>query len=89
MRREAIRLYEIYPESYSCSRISQKFPDHDLVARIELTKGKFPCGIWQKHAFYTDEDFPKTSENWKQKQKDFKNKYFPLLNDTEKLLLEF
>jgi hypothetical protein len=89
IRRETIRKYEIYPESYALDRISVKFPEHDTVVRIETGKENISRGIWQKHALYPgnwEEDG--IMEKWKENQKIWQDKYFPMLNDKEKLLLE-
>jgi len=92
VKRQAIRLNDVYPESYAMSRIPNQceiFAKIILTGAVKLDYGNGnPVGIWQRHAFH---DYPESEEQkelWQKKQKEYCEFYFPMLNKEEKNLLK-
>lgn len=78
IKRQAINLNEIYPESYAMSKI----PDGaEVIAKFYWTRGDLPFANWVKHAMYYEPE-----SLWIENQKNFREKYYPLLNKKEQEL---
>lgn len=90
IKRQVVNLHDIYPLSVALDNLPE---NHNLIAKIitsKITNGMqcFKGGLntsWYKHAWITD--YP-DYESWQIAQKEFKNKYLPLLTSKEQNMLK-
>ena len=87
IKRQAIKLNDIYPESYAMDKIPD---DCDIFAKIvtsENTPTLYKKSSWQKHDFHSDWT-EKGKREWQNVQNAYKAKYRQLITKQEVNLLD-